>query len=103
MAAMATRSNRGDARQRSVGVSGTAFGFSPDVFALGFCLLAAGVVWTLASLGRLDAIDFLHTWWPVSLVVWGLAELMAAVLGRRRRNVGAARRSSTNDDGSALS
>jgi membrane protein implicated in regulation of membrane protease activity len=102
MAVMATRSNRGSARQRTVGVSGGGLAFSPDIFALGFCLLAAGVVWTLASLGRLDAVDFLHTWWPMSLVVWGLAEVMAAALGRRRRNAGAARRSSTNDAGSAL-
>jgi hypothetical protein len=58
--------------------------FSPDVFTLGFCLLGAGVLWTMASLGRADALDVLHTWWPVSLVVWGLAELVAAVQYRRR-------------------
>lgn len=50
-------------------------GFRIEGFVLGFCLLALGVVWTLANLGALELLPTLHRWWPVSLVVWGLAEL----------------------------
>ena len=43
------------------------------VFGLG--LLGVGVVWTLGNLGKLDALDTLHRWWPLLLVVWGVLEL----------------------------
>jgi cell wall-active antibiotic response 4TMS protein YvqF len=48
----------------------------------GVCLVALGAVWTLANLGRLDLLTTLRTWWPASLVLWGLLELVAA---RQRR------------------
>jgi hypothetical protein len=52
---------------------------------VGFCLVGLGLLWTLANLGRLDLLDALHTWWPASLVFWGLLELFATlVLGQRR-------------------
>lgn len=52
---------------------------------LGLCLVALGVVWTLANLGRLDLLTTLRTWWPASLVVWGGLEL-AAALHRRAQD-----------------
>jgi hypothetical protein len=50
------------------------------VFGLG--LVGLGVVWTLGNLGKLDALDTLHRWWPLLLVVWGALEL-AVSLARR--------------------
>jgi hypothetical protein len=50
------------------------------VFGLG--LVGLGVVWTLGNLGKLDALDTLHRWWPLLLVVWGGLEL-AVSLARR--------------------
>ena len=51
---------------------------------LGLCLVALGAVWTLANLGRLDLLDTLRRWWPASLVLWGLLELIAAWSRRAR-------------------
>jgi hypothetical protein len=41
----------------------------------GLSLVAVGVLWTLANLGRLDLLATLRTFWPAVLVVWGLLEL----------------------------
>ena len=49
----------------------------------GLALIALGVVWMMANLGRLDLLDTLHRWWPSVLVLWGALEL-GAHLGRRR-------------------
>lgn len=53
-----------------------------EVFVIGFCVLALGVLWTLANLGLLELLPTLRTWWPASLVVWGLAELANTLLSR---------------------
>jgi hypothetical protein len=53
-------------------------------FVLGACLLALGVLWTLANLGMLDLLPTLRTWWPLSLVLWGVAELVASLVSRQR-------------------
>jgi hypothetical protein len=37
-----------------------------------------------ANLGKLDLLATLRTWWPASLVVWGLVELLAVVIERAR-------------------
>jgi hypothetical protein len=60
-------------------------GFRVEGFVLGVCLLALGVVWTLANLGHLDLLRTLRTWWPASLVVWGAAELIHSLLLKRLR------------------
>ncbi len=57
--------------------------FSPESLVVGLALVAIGIVWTLGNLGRLDALSVLRTWWPTTLVVWGLLEL-ADLLTRRR-------------------
>jgi hypothetical protein len=54
-------------------------GFKVESFVLGVCLLALGVMWTLANLGRLDLLPTLRTWWPLSLVIWGAAELLQSL------------------------
>lgn len=51
---------------------------------IAFCLIGVGVLWTLANLDRLDLLEALHTWWPASLIFWGLLELYATlVIGPR--------------------
>jgi hypothetical protein len=49
--------------------------FSPERLVVGLGLVALGVVGTLARNGSLDFLGTVRTWWPMSLVVWGLAEL----------------------------
>ncbi|HEY7409803.1 MAG TPA: hypothetical protein VII13_03615 [Vicinamibacteria bacterium] len=43
---------------------------------LGLGMIAVGLAWTMANLGRLDLLATLRTWWPASLVVWGGLELI---------------------------
>jgi hypothetical protein len=50
--------------------------FSPEGLTFGACLVALGVLWTLANLGRLELLPVLRTWWPLSLVLWGVLELL---------------------------
>jgi hypothetical protein len=59
-----------------------AVSFKPEALTLGLVLVAVGVAWMLSNLGRLDLLDTLRTWWPLSLVVWGGLELVAAVTAR---------------------
>jgi len=47
---------------------------------MGFCLVGLGALWTLANLGRVDLLDALHTWWPASLVFWGVLELFETLV-----------------------
>ena len=56
--------------------------FSPEGFTLGTALIAMGVLWTLANMGRVDLLGTLRTWWPLLLVLWGTLELVD--LGIRR-------------------
>ena len=58
--------------------------FKVEGFVLGVCLLALGVLWTMANLGMLDLLKTLRTWWPASLIVWGGAELVNSLLVRPR-------------------
>lgn len=60
-------------------------GFRVEGFVLGVCLLALGVLWTLANLGQLELLGTLRRWWPASLVVWGAAELASSLLVKRPR------------------
>jgi len=59
--------------------------FSPEGLTLGVCLTAVGVLWTLANVGRLELLPTLRTWWPLSLVVWGVLELTDLVVRRSSR------------------
>jgi cell wall-active antibiotic response 4TMS protein YvqF len=59
--------------------------FSPEGLTLGVCLVTLGVLWTLANLGRLELLTTLRTWWPLSLVLWGLLELADLALRRSAR------------------
>ncbi|HSB61349.1 MAG TPA: DUF5668 domain-containing protein [Vicinamibacteria bacterium] len=60
-------------------------GFRPEGIAFGLVLIGLGVLWTLSNLGRIDMLETLRRWWPVSLVVWGALELLAAAARRSER------------------
>ena len=60
-------------------------GFKVEGFVLGVCLLALGVIWTLANLGQLELLPTLRTWWPASLVLWGAAELSQSLASKEKR------------------
>jgi hypothetical protein len=55
---------------------------SIEKLVLGLALVGLGVVWTLGNLGKLDALDTLHRWWPLLLVVWGALEIVVSVSRR---------------------
>jgi hypothetical protein len=57
-------------------------GFKPDVVAVALGLIALGVLWLLANLGRLDLITTVRTWWPSVLIVWGVLELVKSIAAR---------------------
>lgn len=57
--------------------------FDVEGVVLGLCLVGLGWVLTLGSLGRLDALTTLRTYWPVSLVIWGAVEFVAMTVRRR--------------------
>jgi Domain of unknown function (DUF5668) len=56
--------------------------FSPEGLAVGICLVGVGVLWLLSNLGRIELLDTLRTWWPLSLIVWGGLDLVSFYLGR---------------------
>ena len=58
---------------------------SVEKVVLGLGLVALGVIWTLGNLGRLDALDTLHRWWPLLLVIWGALEILVSVSRRSAR------------------
>jgi hypothetical protein len=60
--------------------------FSPEGVTFGACLVALGVLGTLANLDRIELLPILRTYWPLSLVLWGVLELVA--LWSRRSSQG---------------
>jgi hypothetical protein len=58
---------------------------SIEKLVLGLGLVGLGIVWTLGNLGKLDALDTLHRWWPLLLVVWGALEIVLSVSRRTDR------------------
>ncbi len=59
-----------------------ASGFKPDAVAIAIGLIALGVLWLFANLGRLDLLATVRTWWPALLVVWGALELVKTASAR---------------------
>jgi hypothetical protein len=71
--------------------------FSPESFTVGVVLVAVGVLWTAANLGHVEFLRTLRTWWPMALVVWGGAELLAAIQSYRGRSAAGAAPSSPGE------
>jgi hypothetical protein len=55
----------------------------PEAVVFGLGLIALGTLGVLANLGRVDFLATVRTWWPLTLVLWGLLEVVQS-LGRRR-------------------
>jgi hypothetical protein len=59
--------------------------FRPEALVLGLTLVGVGVAWILGNAGRIDLLGTLRTWWPLTLVVWGVLELAALAIDRKAR------------------
>jgi hypothetical protein len=59
--------------------------FKPEALVLGLTLIGVGVVWMLANAGRVDLLATLRAWWPLTLVVWGVLELVAVFVNADAR------------------
>lgn len=59
--------------------------FKPEPLVLGLTLIGVGVAWMLANAGLLDLLGTLRAWWPATLIVWGVLELVAFAISRRDR------------------
>ncbi len=49
---------------------------------MGLTLVTLGVVALLANFGRLEFLETVHTYWPLSLVIWGGLEVAASLRSR---------------------
>lgn len=56
--------------------------FSPEGVTFGVSLVVLGVLGTLANLGKLELLPLLRTWWPLTLVLWGVLELADLLIRR---------------------
>jgi len=63
-------------------------GFSPEAFGFGVFLATVGLVFLLSNIGLVEAVPLLRKIWPGFLVVWGVAEILAAT-ATSNRNGGA--------------
>jgi hypothetical protein len=59
--------------------------FSPEGVTLGVSLVTLGVLWTLGNLGKVEILPVLRTWWPLSLALWGVLELLELWIRRSSR------------------
>ena len=57
--------------------------FRPEGVALGIACLGFGALALLANLGYLDLLKAVRVFWPLVLVVWGVAELVNTFSARR--------------------
>ena len=60
-------------------------GRGPEAERASATLIAVGVAWLLGNAGRIDLLATLRAWWPLTLVVWGVLELVAFALSRDAR------------------
>ena len=56
--------------------------FSPERLVVGLSLIGIGALDILSRMGRVDFLTALRTWWPMTLVVWGAAELVKTLAAR---------------------
>jgi hypothetical protein len=56
--------------------------FSPERIVVGASLIGVGALDILSRMGRVEFLTALRTWWPTTLVVWGVAELVKTLAAR---------------------
>jgi len=54
----------------------------PEGLTLGLVLVGVGAVALLANFGRVNFLETVRAWWPLSLLVWGALEVAASLLHR---------------------
>ena len=59
--------------------------FSPETLVVGVGLLGLGSLGLASTLGLLDFLTAVRTWWPAILVFWGLVELYNTYSARSAR------------------
>jgi hypothetical protein len=57
----------------------------PESLTLGLFLVALGTIALLHNFGRVDFLETVRTFWPLTLLVWGVLELAASLKGRAER------------------
>ena len=60
--------------------------YSPERIVVGASLIGVGALDILSRMGRVEFLTALHTWWPMTLVVWGVAELIKTLSARTGRS-----------------
>lgn len=60
-------------------------GLRVEAIVFGTCLIAVGIGWTLANMGRIDLLFTLRRYWPAVLIFWGVLELVNVALVRSAR------------------
>ena len=79
------RSCSSAARSKRKAASNGPIRFKPEALVLGLTLIAVGVVWIARQPGPLDLLATLRAWWPLTLVLWGVLELLAVSVERDAR------------------
>lgn len=57
----------------------------PESLTLGLLLVAMGALALLANFGKVEFLETVRVWWPLSLLVWGILEVLASLMNRSTR------------------
>jgi hypothetical protein len=52
---------------------------------LGLMLVALGALALLSNFGKVDFLETVRAWWPLSLLVWGVLEVAQSLMSRSER------------------
>jgi len=52
---------------------------------LGLMLVALGALALLSNFGKVDFLETVRAWWPLSLLVWGVLEVAHSLMSRSER------------------
>ncbi len=57
----------------------------PEGLTLGLMLVGLGTLALLSNFGKLDFLETVRAWWPLSLLLWGLLEVAHSLMSRSER------------------
>mgnify|MGYP003514750169 CR=1 FL=1 len=57
----------------------------PEGLTLGLMLVAVGALALLSNFGKVDFLETVRAWWPLSLLVWGVLEVVQSLTRRTER------------------